>query len=147
MRMQEMQGKKVCVALLAVIWISVIVLLSGCGQQTANAETEMVYYVSFGLNDADTGAQEVSMEDASAYIRGVIESYGCGYTEYRTYGAYTEDGVSRGNDTLVYMFVYVEETDIEAIANEAIAHLNLASVLCQAQEMECTFYVGEEKQQ
>ncbi len=78
--------------------LSVALLLSGCGQQDA---TETVYHVYFGLNDADTGEQEVTLDDASAYIRGVIERYGYGYTEYRAYGAYTENGESKGNDTLV----------------------------------------------
>ncbi len=125
--------------------LSVALLLSGCGQQDGQT-TEMVYHVYFGLNDADTGEQEVTLDDASAYIRGVIESYGYGYTEYRTYGAYTENGESKGNDTLVYMMVFVEEENVEKIANEVIEHLNLASVLCQKEEMPYTFYVGEEKQ-
>ena len=86
------------------------------------------------------------MEDASAYIRSVIESYGYGYTEHRTYGAYTEDGVSKGNDTLVYMLIFVDEADVEKISDEVIEHLNLASVLCQKEEMEYQFFVGEEKQ-
>ena len=64
--------------------LSVALLLSGCGQQDA---TEMVYHVYFGLNDADTGEQEVTLDDASAYFRGEMESYGYGYTVHRTYGA------------------------------------------------------------
>ncbi len=44
------------------------------------------------------------------------------------------------------MMVFVEEENVEKIANEVIEHLNLASVLCQKEEMPYTFYVGEEKQ-
>ena len=44
------------------------------------------------------------------------------------------------------MLVFVEEADVEKIADEVIAHLNLASVLCQQQEMDYQFFVGEEKQ-
>ena len=132
--------------------LSVLLLLSGCGPQSdqtteqSDQTTEMVYHVYFGLNDADTGEQEVSLDDASSYIRSVIESYGYGYTEYRTYGAYTENGESKGNDTLVYMLTFVEEENVEKIANEVVDHLNLASVLCQKKEMPYTFYAGEEKQ-
>lgn len=131
-------------ALLLMVLLSAV-LPAGCGQQEEKT-TETVYNVYFGLNDADTGEQEVSMEDASAYIRSVIESYGYGYTEHRTYGAYTEDGVSKGNDTLVYMLIFVDEADVEKISDEVIEHLNLASVLCQKEEMEYQFFVGEEKQ-
>lgn len=137
--------KKMGVLLLAELLLSATLLFSGCGQE-AEKTTEMVYNVYFGLNDADTGKQEVTMEDASAYIRSVIESYGYGYTEHRTYGAYTEDGVSKGNDTLVYMLTFVEEENIKKISDQVIEHLNLASVLCQKEEMEYTFFVGEEKQ-
>ena len=110
-------------ALLLMVLLSAV-LPAGCGQQEEKT-TETVYNVYFGLNDADTGEQEVSMEDASAYIRSVIESYGYGYTEHRTYGAYTEDGVSKGNDTLVYMLIFVDEADVEKISDEVIEHLNL----------------------
>ncbi len=128
--------------------LAVVMLLPGCGQGGEQAaQTEMVYHLYFGLNDADTGKQEVSMDEASAYIRSVIESHGYGYTEYRTYGAYTEDGVSKGNDNLVYMLTFVEEENVQEIADEAIAHLNLASVLCQKEEMEYAFFAGAEKQQ
>ena len=137
--------KKIC-AWLMILAVSVSVFLPGCGQQT-NESTETVYNIYFGLNDADTGEQVVTMDEASDYIRGVIESYGYGYTEHRTYGAYTENGESKGNDTLVYMLVFVEEENVKKIADQVIEHLNLASVLCQKEEMEYTFYVGEEKQQ
>ena len=86
------------------------------------------------------------MDEASAYIRSVIESYGYGYTEYRTYGAYTENGISKGNDTLVYMLIFVDKENIKKISDEVIEHLNLASVLCQQQEMQYEFFIGQEKQ-
>lgn len=88
----------------------------------------------------------MTIDEAAEYIRGVIESHGYGYTEYRTHGAYTENGESKGNDTLVYTMVFVEEATVEEIANDVIEHLNLESVLCQKGEMEYTFYVGEENQ-
>lgn len=143
------KSKKFSVLIIITVLLAAI-MLSSCEQEaetSAGMSTETVYTVYFGLNDADSGQQEVSMEEASAYIRSVIESHGYGYTEYRTYGAYTENGTSKGNDTLVYMPVFVEEADVEKIADEVIAHLNLASVLCQQQEMDYQFFVGEEKQQ
>lgn len=144
-----------------IMLIAATAALSGCGattqtmnEQTAEsaateeaAATETVYNVYFGLNDADTGEQIVSMEEASAYIRSVIESYGYGYTEHRTYGAYTENGVSKGNDNLLYMLVFVDEEDVRRISEEVAEHLNLASVLCLKGDMEYEFFMGAEKQE
>lgn len=145
-----------------ILLIAAIAALSGCGaaNQTANeqtaepaatteeaAATETVYNVYFGLNDADTGEQIVSMDEASAYIRSVIESYGYGYTEHRTYGAYTENGVSKGNDNLLYMLVFVDEEDVRRISEEVAEHLNLASVLCLKGGMEYEFFMGAKKQE
>ena len=144
-----------------ILLIAATAALSGCGattqttnEQTAEpaateeaAATETVYNVYFGLNDADTGEQIVSMEEASAYIRSVIESYGYGYTEHRTYGAYTENGVSKGNDNLLYMLVFVDEEDVRRISEEVAEHLNLASVLCLKGDMEYEFFMGAEKQE
>lgn len=140
-------NKKLIGALmLAVLIFSSAALMTACSNDSSAKATEMVYTVYFGLNDADSGTQEVSMDEASAYIRKVIESYGYGYTEYRTYGAYTENGVSKGNDNLVYMFTFVKDDDVKKIADDAIEHLNLASVLYQKEEMEYGFFAGEEKQ-
>ncbi len=123
-------------------------LLAGCiaGCSSKKENIEDVYYVYFGLNDADTGKQEISMEEASLYIRSVMEKYHYGYTEHRTHGAYTENGETIENDTLVYMLIFVPEEDIKKMSDEIIDHLNLASVLCQKSEAEYTFYVGAEKQ-
>lgn len=144
-----------------ILLIAAIAALSGCGAatQTTNEQTaepaateeaatnETVYNVYFGLNDADTGEQIVSMDEASAYIRSVIESYGYGYTEHRTYGAYTENGVSKGNDNLLYMLVFVDEEDVRMISEEVAEHLNLASVLCLKGDMEYEFFMGADKQE
>lgn len=56
------------------------------------------------------------------------------------------DNLIEDADTLVYMMIFVEEENVEKIANEVIDHLNLASVLCQKEEIPYTFYAGEEKQ-
>lgn len=140
-----MKKKGLGFLLLVLALLTTAVLLPGCGQQSGTG-METVYHVYFGLNDADTGEQEVTMEEASAHIRSIIEGYGYGYTEYRAYGAYMENGVSRGNDTLEYMLVFVEEEDVKSIADQVVSDLNLASVLCEKEEMTYEFFAGEEKQ-
>ncbi len=54
--------------------------------------------------------------------------------------------MSRGNDTLEYMLVFVEEEDVKSIADQVVSDLNLASVLCEKEEMTYEFFAGEEKQ-
>ena len=77
----------------------------------------------------------------------MIESCGYGYTEFRTYGAYMENGSARGSDTMVYMIMLADGADVEEISKQAAEQLNLESVLCQKEEREYEFFVGEEKLQ
>lgn len=44
------------------------------------------------------------------------------------------------------MLTFVDEENMEKIANEVIEHLDLASVICQKEQMAYIFSVGEEKQ-
>lgn len=84
-----------------------------------------------GLNDADTSSQVLTVADAQAAARKVITDKGLGYTEYVTYGAYTEYGAVKGNDTLVYVFFYVEKADAQSVAKEIKETLHLAAVLVE----------------
>lgn len=110
--------------------LAFVMLFSAC--QNGNTESGEKYYtVSFGLNDAETNTQVISTEDASKAIRKIITDKGLGYTEYITYGAYTENGKSVENVTLVYFLVYMEKSDVDSIVNTAKSELNLKSVLIQ----------------
>ncbi len=111
--------------------LALVVLFSGCQKSETESGTEKYYMVSFGLNDAETNKQEVPTEDASKAIRKIITDKGLGYTEYTTYGAYTENGKSVENVTLVYFLVYMEKSDVDDIADTAKKELNLKSVLIQ----------------
>ena len=101
---------------------------AGCN----NTEKSQVKYVLYcGLNDADTGSQVLTLTDAQEEARKVVTDKGFGYTEYATYGAYTENGEVKGNDTLVYALFYVEKADAQSVAKEIKETLNLASVLVE----------------
>lgn len=101
---------------------------AGCN----NTEKNQVKYVLYcGLNDADTGSQVLTLTDAQEEARKVVTDKGFGYTEYATYGAYTENGEVKGNDTLVYALFYVEKADAQSVAKEIKETLNLASVLVE----------------
>lgn len=116
--------------LLVLPLLAFVMLCSAC--QSGKTESGEKYYtVSFGLNDAETNTQVISTEDASKAIRRIITDKGLGYTEYTTYGAYTENGKSVENVTLVYFLVYMEKSDVDSIVNTAKSELNLKSVLIQ----------------
>ena len=84
-----------------------------------------------GLNDADTGNQVYSVADAQEAARKIITDKGLGYTEYVTYGAYTENGAVKENDTLVYVLFYVGKADAQSVAKEIKEKLNLSAVLVE----------------
>lgn len=111
--------------------LALVMLFSACQSNTNESSGEKYYTVSFGLNDAETNTQKVSTEDASKAIRKIITDKGLGYTEYITYGAYTENGKSVENITLVYFLVYMEKSDVDSIVDTAKSELNLKSVLIQ----------------
>ena len=48
---------------------------------------------------------------------------------------------------MVYMIMLADGADVEEISKQAAEQLNLESVLCQKEEREYEFFVGEEKLQ
>lgn len=106
-------------------------LFAGCG--AAKTENEgavpVAYSLYCGLNDADTGTQVVSTEEAQKIARKVITDKGFGYTEHVAYGAYTEDNESIENVTLIYDLFFLEKTEIDTVADEIREALNLTPIL------------------
>ena len=100
----------------------------GCNN---TAKNQVKYVLYCGLNDADTGSQEMTVADAQDAARKIVTDKGLGYTEFVTYGAYTENGEIKGNDTLVYVLFYVEKADAQSVAKEIKETLNLSSVLVE----------------
>ena len=100
----------------------------GCNN---TGEKQVKYVLYCGLNDADTGNQVYSVADAQEAARKIITDKGLGYTEYVTYGAYTENGAVKENDTLVYVLFYVEKADAQSVAKEIKEKLNLSAVLVE----------------
>ena len=117
--------KKIIVLALAV-WM-ICCCLVACN---STEDTEQKFTVYFGLNDKDTGTQVLTVEEAQAAARKIITDNGFGYTEYVTHGGYVENGGVIENDTLVYMMIFIERADAEAVAKEIKDELNLASKLC-----------------
>lgn len=118
--------KKIILVVLAVCMLCLCFV--GCNNTGKN---QVKYVLYCGLNDADTGSQLLSVADAQDDARKIITNKGLGYTEYVTYGAYTENGAVKENDTLVFVLLYVEKADAQAVAKEIKETLHLAAVLVE----------------
>lgn len=103
----------------------------GCSATEPNDESAVpiAYALYCGLNDADTGTQMISTEEAQRIARKVITDKGFGYTEHVAYGAYTEENQSVENVTLIYDLFFLEKTQIDTIADEIRTALNLTPIL------------------
>ena len=121
--------KKIIIALLLAVMS--VGIFAGCS--TAKTENESAVPVAYslycGLNDADTGTQLISTEEAQAIARKIITDKGYGYTEHVCFGAYTEDNKAIENVTLIYDMFFIEKADIDTIADEIRAALNLTPIL------------------
>lgn len=121
--------KKIITALLLVV-ISLCIFVGCDAAKTENESAVPVAYSLYcGLNDADTGTQIISTEEALKIARKIITDKGFGYTEHITYGAYTENNKSIENVTLIYDLFFLEKADIDKIADEIRAELNLTPIL------------------
>ncbi len=122
--------KKTTIMILA----AAMLMLTACGKADTGATKETYYKIYCGLNDAQTGTQVLSVEDAGQKIRGLITDRGLGYTEYTANGAYVEDGSIHPNEALIYQLIFVEKEEVESLAEEIREELNLESVLVEETE-------------
>ena len=123
---------------LALTILTVCLCLVGCSSNGVEEEAARTKYVVYcSLNDAGTGTEVLSVEDARDMARKVITDRGLGYTEYTAYGGFVDGETINGNDTLVYTFFFIERSDADAVAAEIKEELNLASVLME--EISCTY--------
>lgn len=116
------------------ILAAVMLMLTACGKTDTDAAKETYYKIYCGLNDAETGTQILSVEDAGQKIRGLITDKGLGYTEYTANGAYVEDGSIHPNEALIYQLIFVEKEEVEDLAEEIRKELHLKSVLVEETE-------------
>lgn len=119
------------IRLISVMMLSVLLIctFAGCSGNKDDTKVPVQYSLHCGLNDEDTGTQTIATEDAMKIARKIITDKGYGYTEHVTYGAYTENGKAVENVTLIYDLFFIEYEDIEKIADEIRAALNLTPIL------------------
>lgn len=116
-----------------IIVLTLVLCMLGCSLMSCNksGDTQVKYVLYCGLNDADSGNQILTVREAQDNARQIITDKGFGYTEYVTYGAYTDNGAVKGNDTLVYVLLFVEKAEAKAIAADIKEALNLDAVLIE----------------
>ena len=111
--------KKIVIALLLVVMS--VGVFAGCSASKNENAVPVAYSLYCGLNDADTGTQLISTEEAQAIARKIITDKGYGYTEHVCFGAYTEDNKAIENVTLIYDMFFIEKADIDTIADEIVS--------------------------
>lgn len=110
-------------------------VLTACGKTDADSATQERYYKIYcGLNDAQTGEQILSTQEAAETIRSLITDRGFGYTEYMANGAYVDEGTVHENESLIYQLIFVEKDEVESLAKEIRQELDLESVLVEETE-------------
>ena len=119
--------KGLCIVALVLMLVAAI--FAGCAAKQPQPANPPKYTVYCGLNDADTGSQIISVEEAQEAARKIFTDNGFGYTEFVAYGAYVENGTVFENDTLVYEFYFNEKADVDNVTKEIKETLNLSSVL------------------
>ena len=107
----------------------VVIFSLGIMTSCSSEKQQEKYTIYFGLNDATTGKQIMTVDDAKQKLRAIFIEQGVGYTEYVAYGAYSENGQVKGNDTIIYEFYFVKKADVENVVSIAKKQLNLASLL------------------
>lgn len=126
-------NKKGKILALIFIFCFSISLLAACG----GSDDKEVFRVYFGLNDADTGTQIVTIKNAQPVIRNACIDAGIGYTEYVAEGAYIDGDEIKKNGTLVFEFFFTDRKTVETIIDSVRKELNLASVLIV--ELNCSY--------
>lgn len=125
------------VRLLAVIMLLGL-CLSGCGQEasTLTPNQGSSHFIYVGLADADTGQQELTMDQAMAQIRQTLTESKQGATVLPTWGGFVgEDGAYHENET-VLVIVNAEESVTEALAQEWKTSLNAACVYVERYDIQ-----------
>lgn len=121
--------KAVAVLLTAVL---LVLCLAACGNGEEPANTFRIY---LGLNDADTGTQLLTLEEAQSVARETILDQGLGYTEYVAYGGYKDDtGAVQNNDTLVYTLIFTDQKTVTELTKVLKEKLNIGSILIETTE-------------
>ena len=142
--------KKIISILAALNFFLILAVIAGLvftnfgGESTFSGSEETVRYTLYiGLNDKDTGTQEISTEKAREIVDAICCKYVEGFTVFQAQGGWTDDsGQITKENTLVYMFSYADPTQITAIMDEVIPVLNQSVILVHTDTVQSAYYSG-----
>ncbi len=117
---------------------------SGIGLVNKVTTQEGVAFTLYvGLADADTGAQELSFDEAKALATPLVSATGEGYTVIEAQGGYTDDaGNLVENGTLVYTGVHAGEQEVLGLVDDLKAALHVESVYVTSAQQGYAIYGG-----
>ena len=108
------------------------------------ADHGVLYTLYVGLVDKDTGAQELSFDEANAIVTPIIAQAGSGYTLIKAQGGYiNEDGQLIENETLVYTSMHISEESLSALIDEIVLAVNNESVYVTSEYGAWGIYGGQ----
>lgn len=127
--------------------------LAGCAESdsgkaslvnSVTTQEGIAYTLYVGLADADTGQQELTMDEAAAIATPMVSEAGGGYTVYRTQGGFTgDDGALVENDTLVYDGLHADEAAVKQLIDDLKAALNIESIYVTSEIVGYAIYGGQ----
>ncbi|CBL03521.1 MAG: hypothetical protein KH015_16030 [Gordonibacter pamelaeae] len=117
---------------------------SGIGLVNKVTTQEGVAFTLYvGLADADTGAQELSFDEAKALATPLVSATGEGYTVIEAQGGYTDDaGNLVENGTLVYTGIHAGEQEVLGLVDDLKAALHVESVYVTSAQQGYAIYGG-----
>ncbi|WP_080797621.1 hypothetical protein [Arabiibacter massiliensis] len=96
-----------------------------------------------GLADADTGAQELSFDEAKALATPLVSAVGGGYTVIEAQGGFTDDaGNLVENGTLVYTGIHAGEQEVLGLIDDLKAALHVESIYVTSAQQGYAIYGG-----
>jgi len=103
------------------------------------------YILYIGTNDKDTYEQVISTADAINIVNSICAKYVDGYTVSKAKGGWIDEkGILTQENTLVYTFTGVKETEIVAIMREILIAMNQNSILVERKNVSKTFFNGKD---
>ncbi len=125
--------------------LTLVCVLTACGAKpsalTPNQGDAYIIYV--GLNDADTGKQVHTTDEAMQVIRASLEETKQGATVMPAWGSYVNDkGAFCGNDTMMVILNAPEDT-IQKYIDQWKADLNLATIYLEKYAVEYQIFGGQ----
>ena len=102
------------------------------------------YILYIGTNDKDTYEQIIPTDEAVEIVNGICAKYAEGWTMSQAQGGWVDEkNILTQENTLVYYFAYISESDIVAIMDEILTVLNQNSILVERRDISSVFYNGK----